>query len=209
MRAKLMYFALQLVAVNGVEALKIDALIAAAEVSRGTFYKYYETTGALTHDIAMEVTLTLISSALPLLEQEEDPAKRIAIGIRTIMRLCKDYPMLGHFLVRLGWPNVNGQELMFEHIQLDVMTGLKHKRWKNISADLAVSVIAGVTIGGIHLHLQNPRNHNIIPTTVAAVLRALGLSHDEAQTLATFHLAMPRINPVGMLTEHLLNDSNQ
>ena len=105
MRTRLLGSALQLVAAKGPGATSIDDVIAAAEVSRGTFYKYFPSPDALVRELAVEVAKDLVYLADPVVRERDDPAERVACGIRLVARLALHHPAAAGFLVQLVWPD--------------------------------------------------------------------------------------------------------
>ena len=114
MRARLLGSALQLVAAKGPAATSIDDIIAAAEVSRGTFYKYFPSPDALVRELAFEVAKDLVCLADPLVRERSDPAERVACGIRLVARLALHHPAAAGFLVQLGWPDTQGENALLD-----------------------------------------------------------------------------------------------
>jgi AcrR family transcriptional regulator len=101
MRARLLSSAMRLVADKGPAATSIDDVISTAEVSRGTFYKYFPSPDALVRELAIEIANELIAMAEPVVLSHADPAERVGSGIRLVARLAIDHPMAATFLVRL------------------------------------------------------------------------------------------------------------
>lgn len=60
---------MRLVAEKGPAATSIDDVISAAEVSRGTFYKYFDSPEALFDQLALEVANEIIRMAEPVVLQ--------------------------------------------------------------------------------------------------------------------------------------------
>ena len=77
MRARLLASAMYLIASSGLGAVSIDGVVAAASVSRSTFYKYFASPENLVQELTVEITNDLIR----LLEQavlgRADPAERV------------------------------------------------------------------------------------------------------------------------------------
>src|ERR1700751_753822 len=92
MRSRLLSSALQLVAAQGPAAMSIDDVIAAAEVSRGTFYKYFPSPEALVQEVAYKLATHLVCLADPVVRQRDAPAERVACGIRLVARLALHHP---------------------------------------------------------------------------------------------------------------------
>jgi AcrR family transcriptional regulator len=103
MRLRLLTTALRIGAEKGPATLTIDDVILGAEVSRGSFYKYFPSTDALLRELATQIANELICMAEPLVLSFDDPAERVASGIRLVARSAIDYPAVAAFLVRMGW----------------------------------------------------------------------------------------------------------
>jgi AcrR family transcriptional regulator len=82
MRARLLASAMRLVAEKGPAATSIDDVISAAEVSRGTFYKYFPSPDALVRELAIAIANELIGMVEPVVLSYADPAERVSSGIR-------------------------------------------------------------------------------------------------------------------------------
>lgn len=192
MRARLLEAALQIIADEGTAALSIDRLILQAGVSRGTFYKYYDAPQALVRELALGISNELISNAEPLVQLVDDPAVRIAVGLRALMHTCRTHPVLGHFLVHLGWQDLNQQHLMFDYVKRDLDQAQQLGRFGVIESDLALSLVGASALVGIQVMMKSPGQvPNAPEETTAAVLRALGMKDPEAQAIA--HLPLPPI----------------
>lgn len=192
MRARLQESALQLIAEEGIATFSIDRLIVHAEVSRGTFYKYYDAPHALIRELALLISNELISNAEILVVQIEDPAVRIAFGLRALMHTCRANPVLGYFLVHLGWHDITQQHLMFDYVKRDLIQAKKLKRFSEVTTELALSLIGASAIAGIQFMMKSPKKHGNSPEeTAAAILRALGMGAQESEQIA--NLSMPKI----------------
>lgn len=194
MRVRLLDAALALVAREGQGAVTIDAVIAQAGVARGTFYKYFDAPASLLEALAMEVSDALIRAMHPFMSLLEDPAERACIGIRTVLRLVRRYPSLGAFLARSGWPAVAGSHALFSLVGADLQAGMSRGRLQQMPIELALSVLAGTMVGAMHAVTSAAQVEDFPEQTAAAVLRALGLSAQDAHALANAPLAMPEID---------------
>ena len=102
MRARLLESALLVFASQGVDATVVDEVISAAGVSRGSFYNYFRTNEELFSAVAAEVSNELLRIVDPVLQSLDDPAARVAGGIRLVMQLARIHPPLAAFVVRGG-----------------------------------------------------------------------------------------------------------
>jgi AcrR family transcriptional regulator len=95
MRARLLDAGLATIVARGVAGTSIDEIISTAQVSRGTFYKYFDSvTGLaahLAHDLAREIGLVLD----PLVSEQPDPALRMAVGTRMMLHFVRQHPVIG------------------------------------------------------------------------------------------------------------------
>lgn len=193
MRARLLESALRLMATRGLAGTSVDEVIADAQVSRGTFYKYFETPTALIQELAREVAGDLIRILDPLVRRSDDPAERLAVGLRAALRLVRAHPLLGGFIVRTGWPLVGQEPAQFDLVTRDLLLGIKQGRFKRMHIDVARNLVAGSAIGGFYT-LSSGRAPRDYPEQAAAcTLRALGVAADEAERIATLKFTTPEI----------------
>lgn len=186
MRSRLQESALQIIAAEGAAGLSIDRLIQHASVSRGTFYKYYDAPVALVRELALGISNELIEHAEPLVQQVEDPAARIALGLRSLMHTCSVVPVLGHFLVHLGWHDMNQQHLMFDYVRRDLLEAQRLGRLQAMPAELALGLVAASAIAGIQVMMRASSNTRDLPEqTAAAILRALGMPAGQAELVVS------------------------
>jgi AcrR family transcriptional regulator len=203
MRARLLDSALLLAAAQGPEALTIDNVTAAAAVSRGTFYKYFDAPSSLMQALAAEVSQAVIETLQPQVEPLDDLAERVAVGVRTALRLVRAHPMLGAFMVRAGWPVMDRTHLFFTAVGADIAEGIRRGRFARMHADVGLNVLAGSLVGAMHSTTHGKVPRDFAEQTAAAVLRALGLPPDEALALSTGPLVLPAIAPGSLLTRLL------
>ncbi len=199
MRARLLEAALELAAAQGMEAVTIDAVIARAGVARGTFYKYFDSPGALVQALGSEVAEALIRAMHPFIDPLGDPAERLAIGIRTTLRLVRLHPQLGAFMARAGWPAMVGSHAFFKLVGANVGQGIRLGRFAPMHLDVALSALAGILVGAMHAISTRKLPGDFPEQAAAAVLRSVGLPNDEAEVMARAPLAMPALNAATLI----------
>jgi AcrR family transcriptional regulator len=199
MRARLLASAMQLVAQKGPAATSIDDVIVAADVSRGTFYKYFPSPEVLVRELAIEIANELIRMAEPVVQSHEDPAARVSCGIRLVSRLAIDHPMAATFLVRLGWPDARGPNLLLDFVKRDLAEGIRQGRFTRMPIALALNIVAGAVLGASHCMLEPGCESDFAEQSAAAALRALGVDGTSAERIATSPL-----KPVEILSDGLL-----
>ncbi len=191
MRARLIESAMLVFADKGVGASVIQDVIAAAEVSQGTFYKYFRTN----EDLLAAVTQELNDELLRLIEAEvheyEDPARRIACGVRMFLHTARTYPLLARFICAAGLHSAGPSSLIYVFLPVHIQQGLSLGRFNDVGVGTALDVIAGTVLATI-LRITTEGPENIPPEpVVAAILRALGV--DRQETKALVDTALPRI----------------
>lgn len=194
MRTRLLAAALALAAEHGIEAVTVDAVIARAEVARGTFYKYFNTPAALMQEVGQEVSDALIRAMHPAVERMEDPAERVCVGVRTVLSLARQHPQLGGFMARSGWPAMDVTHAFFTLVGHDLSHAIAAGIFTAMPAELALSTVAGTTIGALHAITTKDLPEDFPEQTAAAVLRALGLSVEDAKAKATAAMVAPVLN---------------
>ncbi len=200
MRSKLLISTLQLVAAHGASSTSIDDVIAAAGVSRGTFYKYFPSPQALVQELALRVAKDLVCLADPVVRQRDDPAERVACGIRLVCRLALHHPVAAGFLVQLGWPDTQGPNLLLDFVRRDIEEGMKRGRLRAMPMPLALNMVAGAVLGAIHCMLKPACEPDFAEMTAAATLRALGVASKTAEALAYKPLGPIAAFPAGVMS---------
>jgi AcrR family transcriptional regulator len=194
MRLRLFCSAMALVAEKGPAATSIDDVISRAGVSRGTFYKYFEAPEVLVRELALALANELISMADPIVQQWKDPAERVAAGIRLVSRLAVHHPVAASFLVRLGWPDARGPDILLDFVRRDLTAGIRSGRFREMPIALALNIVAGSVLGATHCMLQPRCPKDFAEQSAAAALRGLGVDARSAERLSTRPLGeMPSI----------------
>jgi AcrR family transcriptional regulator len=201
MRARLLSSAMRLVAQKGPAATSIDDVIAAAEVSRGTFYKYYPSTDVLVRELAIEIANNLIQMAEQVVQGFDDPAERVSAGMRLVTGLAIDHPLAATFLVRLGWPDARGPNLLLNFVQRDLSEGIRQGRFTPMPIALALNIVTGACLGATLCMLEPGCESDFAEQSSAAALRGLGLDAASAQRIAFSPLKSVEFLAEGLLTE--------
>lgn len=201
MRTRLLAAALALAAEQGIQAVTIDQVIVHAQVSRGTFYKYFDAPDALVLALGTTVSDAIIRTMHPFVERLGDRAERVAVGIRSVLHLVSAYPLLGQFMVRSGWPVTAIEHAFFTLVGKDLQTGIKSGRFSSMPLEVAQSVLAGTLVGAMHAVTRRKQPKTFPVQTAAAVLRALGVPADEALLLSSNALVLPVLASGSLLSE--------
>jgi TetR/AcrR family transcriptional regulator, ethionamide resistance regulator len=201
MRIRLEQAALQAVVALGSVPMSIDEFLARAQVSRGTFYKYFPDMASLVQSMAQSVSDELIAHLHSVVQQHEDAAERIAVGMLAVLQLVQRLPALGALVTRTGWPHAEiGDAHAFNTlVRADIEFGLKQKRFAKMDVGFALDLTAGAVIAGAHHIVSGSTAPRFVHDVVAAALRALGICDDDARALARLKIVLPPIAEGTML----------
>ncbi len=201
MRMRLLETALHVVAARGPVAVTIDDFVAHAQVSRGTFYKYFPDAQGLVEAMAHRVSDELIAHLHPMVEAHDDPAARIASGMLGVLRLAVRLPALGGLLAHLGWPRaeVDAPHAFFTLVGHDLERGLRTRRFAAMDLRLALDLTAAAVIAGAHRLVSEKTPADYPAQVTAACLRGLGITATEARRLADIEVRLPALSEGSML----------
>lgn len=205
MRARLIEGAMSLVAQQGPAATSIDDVINAAQVSRGTFYKYFDAPATLVHAVADELSNEILRLIDPIVQESEDPVVRMATGMRLALGLANQHPVLAGFISKLGWPNLTPDLLMFEYVPRDLALGMQQGKFVRMDIRVALNQTAGILFGGIHTLLSGTAPEDFAEQSAAAVLMGLGVEQAMAKAVAYQRLAPLKIDGDGLIARTLEN----
>lgn len=201
MRARLYASAMKLIAEKGPGATSIDDVISAAQVSRGTFYKYFPSPDALIRDLAVEIANALIQMAEPAVQSYADPAERVAVGLRIVSRLAIERPLAAAFLARLGWPDSRSPHLLLDFVKRDLEEGIRQGRFAQMPIALALNIVTGASLGATIRMLEPDCEPDFAEQSTAAALRGLGLDANSAERIANSPLKPVRMSHSGAFPE--------
>ncbi len=190
MRARLVQAAFLLAAQSGLSAVTIDAVIAQAGVARGSFYKYFDSPAALMAAVGKEVSDALLQTMHPVVSRLEDPAQRIAAGVRLVLHMGQLHPQLAGFLLQSGWPAAELSPLFHAVVGATLLSGMAQGRFTELSPELAQSVVVGSILGALQAGTRPGASELLPQQAAAAVLRGLGLPAKEAARIAAQKLPL-------------------
>jgi AcrR family transcriptional regulator len=189
MRARLIESAMLVFAEKGVGVSVIQEVIAAAGVSQGTFYNYFRTN----EELLTAVTQELNDELLRLIETEvgsyDDPARRIASGVRMFLHAARKYPLLARFICAAGLHAAGPSSLIYVYLPVHIEQGLAEGRFRDVTIEVALDVIAGTVLTTIQRFIDEGEKCAQPEQAVAAILRGLGVSGSRAQALVRSELA--------------------
>jgi AcrR family transcriptional regulator len=198
MRLRLLGAAVRIGAEKGPAALTIDDIVVGAEVARGSFYKYFPSIDALLREVATQIANELIRTAEPVVQNFQDPAERVACGIRLVSRASIAHPAVAAFLVRLGWPDVRRPDILLDFVRRDLAAGIRQRRFVRMPVTVALNITTGAVLGAALCMVRDDCKRDFPEQTAAAVLRALGIPPEESKRISALRLADPEWPTAGL-----------
>lgn len=183
--------ALKLFAAKGTSDISVSELASTAGVARGTIYNNLEAPEHLFQQVAAQLADEMDERIVASYIGIEDPALRLAVGIRLYVRRAHEEPHWGRFLAHFGMTNEALRKVWVGPPMHDLMLGLTGGRYdfrpeQSISA---MGLIGGTTLSGIMLVLEGLKTWRDAGSDAAElVLRGLGVPADEARQLSTQEL---------------------
>ncbi|NUP08895.1 MAG: TetR/AcrR family transcriptional regulator [Polyangiaceae bacterium] len=190
--------ALRLFAQRGATQLTISELADAAGVARGTVYNNVASLGSLFADVARRLAEEMHARVVASYADKDDPAVRVANGIRFFVRRAHEEPHWGRFINRFAFSDPALQALWNGPPMEEVMNGAARGRFelRPDQVQSVIALIAGTVLAAMFLVLEGHRTWRDAGADAAElVLRALGLRREEARALSMAEL--PPLRAVG------------
>jgi AcrR family transcriptional regulator len=183
--------ALRLFAAKGTVAITVSELAEEAGIARGTVYNNLDAPEKLFEHVAADLAAEMMAWVGCILQSLDDPAERLATGIRCFLRRADEQPHWGRFLIRFWSSNRSLQVLWNGPPMADLVLGLAKRRY-DFSPDQLPSVVAlvgGSTMASILTMLNGYKTwQDAGSETAELVLRSIGLSRSEARRIANMKL---------------------
>jgi len=203
MRNCLLFSAMSLASDKSIHDIDVEEIIAHAQVSRGTFYKYYPSVPRLFEDLAEQLAQELSGALDTATIQATDTSSHLASTARLIMRLLVDIPVLGNLFIQLPWLKQNPRLYLFETLKQDIEQGIKDGTYEKLPAAIGLNLVIGSMVGGIHTMLLKPPAKGYEDKVIRQALIGLGLDAKKADQVSTASLGvkitLPRTGILGKI----------
>jgi AcrR family transcriptional regulator len=188
--------AVRLFVQKGATQLTVSELAAEANVARGTLYRNVGSMDDLFDRVVADFSADLHRRVSDSFDGIDDPAARLATGVRMWIRYGHDNPELGRFIVKFGLAEGALRSVMVGPTMSDVMNGIDAGRYVITRADgeSVAALIMGSTISAMWLVLEGHQTwRDAGSATAELLLRALGIAVGDARDIARREL--PQLRP--------------
>ena len=199
MRKRLVETAMIVFANRGVGASVIPEVVAAAEVSQGSFYNYFRTNEDLLAAVSNELSTEMIDLIESAAGDIADPARKVASAVRCYLHLARSHRLLARFLagagLRLAGASAEARRhsAVYDFLPADLEAGQAGGAFAAMPVEIAVDVVKGACLVAID-RMAHGRVAKDYPDRIAtAILRALGVPGAEADRLVAQPL--PKLAP--------------
>jgi len=209
MQNTLIFSVLSLSFEKSIHEIDVDDVIRHAQVSRGSFYKYFPSVQASLLALASQLAHELTTEIEAITHQIPDTATRLVVTSKLTMRYLVKVPLLGNFLIQLPWPSQNPDTNVFKHISVDIELGIKEGVFTKMPASIGCNLLIGSLIGGVHIMLgQSASSKGYENKVLAPALMGLGLDSKTADELLKVPMpSLPKLPATGLLGKiAMMND---
>lgn len=186
--------AIRLFVEKGTTQLTISELALAANVARGTLYRNVGSMADLFDRVVAEFSADLHRRVSASFGGIDDPAARLATGLRLWVRYAHENPTVGRFAVKFGLSEESLRALLTGPPMRDIRDGAASGRYDigQLSADSIASLIVGATVSAMWMVFEGHQTwREAGSSTAELVLRAVGIEPAEAREIAMAEL--PRL----------------
>lgn len=158
----------------------IDDVIRHAEVSRGTFYKYFNSLDEAISEAALKLADEMTVSCFSVYDVLDDPVERTATGFQMfLMRALQDSDW-AEFFVHIGV--LSGENhVLIDMIKKDLRGGIETGDYVVPSLETAMDMLMGVKIEAMRRILRGEGGQAYIREIAEMVLVGFGVSHARAK----------------------------
>lgn len=191
-RLKLLESALTVLYEKGPDGVVADDFIAAAGVSRGTFYNYFDTTNDLILALASAMSDEFVAAINEYILTCNSPLERLAAGTRLYMQMTLRFPIWGSFLSRLEARIAVRGQFIEHYITRDLTDALDQGLIQVADVLAARDMVIGSIFYGIGTMAAEPTHADHPQHLIEAILR--GLRAPEALIAPLAHGPLPILN---------------
>lgn len=184
-QARIVEAAERLMRENGVDGVTIQDITDAADIGHGTFYLYFKTKDEVLRPLIERLSEQVHARVDQAAGGTRDPAVRMALGLRILLRTIAQDPLWGWYASRSG--------IGFSHLVAEMGTppvedmkrGLQAGRFNFSDNQATANFIDGALVGVIKSLTEGALADEVADNTAELVLRVLGIESAEASQIVS------------------------
>jgi AcrR family transcriptional regulator len=186
-QARIYEAAVRIFADQGTTHTSVTELAQSAGLARGTIYNNVENLDALFEEVATALGDEMHARIVASFKATDDPALRLARGMRFFVRRAHEEPHWGRFIVRFAFTASTMRTLLSGPPARDLSEGLARGRYTFRPEQMAsiLGFVGSATLSAMWLVLNGDKTWRDAGSDAAeAMLRAIGVEAEEARALA-------------------------
>ncbi|NVE01257.1 TetR/AcrR family transcriptional regulator [Massilia sp. BJB1822] len=199
MRSRLVESALQVFSTEGINSSVIQQVISVAEVSQGTFYNYFRTNEDLLAAISEELSNELMQVIEAEVGKYQNPAERIACGLRLYLKAAQEYPLFAKFVAGAALHAAGPNNLIYAYLPPHLEQGQRTGVFAGRAIEVLLDLIAGAALVAVVRLATESANDDYLQQVVISILCGLGLTEPDATQLAQLPLPAIKMAPDSLL----------
>jgi AcrR family transcriptional regulator len=199
MRRRLIESAMIVFADKRVGASVIPEVVAAAEVSQGSFYNYFRTNEELLASVSNELSNEMIALIEDATAGIDQPAQKVASAVRCYLHLARSHRQLARFLAGAGLHLAGASaaarqtSAVYDFLPAGLEAGQACGDFAEAPVAIAADVVKGAMLVAID-RMAHGRTAKDYPDRITAlILRALGVPADKIERLIA--PTLPKVAP--------------
>jgi len=193
MRKRLIESAMIVFAEKGVGASVIPDVVAAAEVSQGSFYNYFRTNEELLTAVSAELSAGMVQVIEAVVGEIGDPVLRVATGMRCYLHLARSHQLLARFLAAGGLRVLSQQSEVFRYLPGDVEEGQQRGDFAPMPLDIVMDVTSGAALVAFTRMAHGRTAKDYPEKMVGALLQMLGVA--PSRVAVVLAPPLPKLSP--------------
>ncbi len=201
MLRKLVESSLLVFAEKGVDASVIEDVIAAAGVSRGTFYNYFRTNAELLAAAIDELGNEVVDLIESRVKAIPSPAARLITGLRLYMDTARRFPLFARFVARAGPQAIGPDNLIYKYIPIHIAEAIEAGEFVDAPVRVALDMVVGAGLIAVARISASRADEAYLGAMMSALTRSLGLDPSRAEMLVSEPLAPLELDPNSLLMQ--------
>ena len=161
----------------------IDDVIRHAGVSRGTFYKYFDSLDQAVREIAIQLADEMADTLTEMLKDEGEAALQFAISFQVFLHRASRDHAWGGFVCHLGLLSEKTSDGLARGLRSDLERGMATGAFQLKSIDFAADMVLGTIVEAVLRIISQSTPVDYIQIMTEMVLRGLGMEAGQAIAL--------------------------
>lgn len=203
MQARLFSAALELLAKTPISNISINDLIDRVGVSRGTFYKYFDSLAHVFFGLSARLEEELSPIADQFIARIPDAATRVATGTRLVLHFGSSTQVFGKLMVQSGWPVAHSASTFLGFLARDIQLAMRQGTFEEMPESVAANLIIGPMLGGLQAMLLGQTAPGYPEQLTLRILLSLGMPRASAEQAILVPIPELPLSPSGFIGEIL------